>query len=73
MFKMLLNEENKVIESFGALRQDKHQCCEFGRLHKGSFQNLTEKIHIKYLPASMNELKGRRKDMFDLIQNITSG
>jgi hypothetical protein len=73
MFKMLLFDEVKVINSHGAEKQDPHTCCLFGPLQRGKLVNLTDKISIKYFPAIMNELKGRRKEMFDLISNLLSG
>jgi hypothetical protein len=49
MFKMLLNEELKEIESFGAKKADQHFCRPF-ILQKGDFQNKTTKTNIKILP-----------------------
>lgn len=72
MFKMLIYEEVKVIESFGAEKQESHVCCSFGPLQKGSLQNLTDKINIKFFPAGNIELKGRRREIFELIQNVCS-
>lgn len=69
---MLLYEEVKEINSLGGEKADEHFCCIFGPLRSGEFKNLTEKICIKCFPASMNELKGRRKEMFDLIENMLS-
>jgi predicted ATP-dependent serine protease len=34
---------------------------------------MTEKMNILDIPAATNELKGRRREMFELIQNISSG
>lgn len=67
MFKMLLQEEVKVIQSLGADKEDPHRCFIFGPLLKGKLQNLTEKTQIKYFPANSNELRGRRKELFDLV------
>lgn len=73
MFKMLLVEEVPFIESFGAVKQLPHKCCVFGPLEKGKFQNLTEKIRIKHFPPEMNELKNRRREMYDLMNTVCSG
>jgi hypothetical protein len=73
MFKMLLFEEVKVLNSLGAEKADVHKCGCFGPLISGKLENMTEKIRIKYFPAVMNELKGRRKEMFDFISNLCSG
>jgi hypothetical protein len=54
MFKMLLFEEVKVIQSLGVEKQDPHTCCQFGPLSKGKLNNLTEKMIIKYFPTAMN-------------------
>lgn len=67
MFKMLLFEEVKVLESFGALKQDPHKCCVFGPLEHGKFKNLTEKALIKYFPPEMNALSNRTREMYDLM------
>lgn len=73
MFKMLLHEEVKVIQSYGAEKQQPHTCRVFGPLSQGQFHNLTDKMNIKYCPAGGDELKGRRREMFDLMQNVCSG
>jgi hypothetical protein len=47
MFKMLLWEEVKVINSHGAEKQDPHECCMFGPLQKGKLLNMTNKTGLK--------------------------
>ena len=48
-------------------------CKQFCQLQKGKLVNLTEKLCVNEIPAAVSDLKGRRKDMFELIQNICSG
>ena len=70
MFKMLLQEEVKVIKSLGSEKEDPHQCFIFGPLLSGQVINLTEKTNIKYFPTNLNELRGRRKELFDLVFDL---
>ena len=70
---MLLQEEVKVIESYGVEKAVPHKCSVFGPLQRGGFENRTEKIKYKYFPTQLNVLKGRQKELFDLINNVCSG
>jgi MoxR-like ATPase len=62
-----------VIKSLGSEKEDPHRCFIFGPLASGPFINLTEKTNIKYFPANINELRGRRKELFDLVLKICEG
>lgn len=73
MFKILLQEEVKVIKSLGSEKEDPHRCFIFGPLLPGRVMNLTEKTNIKYFPTNLNELRGRRKELFDLVMKIQEG
>jgi len=73
MFKMLLQEEVKVLKSLGSEKEDPHRCFIFGPLVPGKMINLTDKTDIKYFPTNLNELRGRRKELFDLVLKILEG
>jgi len=67
MFILLTEEEWKYEEAFKIGKQERHVCREFGPLRRGEFQNLTEKIEIKYLPAERGVILGRTHEMFELV------
>lgn len=62
-----------MIKSLGSEKEDPHRCFIFGPFGSGQVINLTEKVSIKYFPSNINDLLGRRKELFDLVFKICQG
>lgn len=64
MFKLLLAEELKVIQSLGLEKADPHSCYRFGPLLKGGeLVNLSDRADVEYIYSPISNLVGRERDL----------